>query len=420
MMGRAPLRVALALAVLAISGGVYASGVLLTRLPLDELKAWGRERDIAIESRAVERGWFSDTLRGVELRFSSGAVGRAQEVRMSRSPLAGQTFEAAAVRVSLRGDPIEVMPQITELEGLAKVPGFRVSRLSIDHQDPSIGSLLLDGVSLREATLPHALRAETLMLGKVRWSDVVFSIHEKPKALDVVLGADPAALPRAKATYVPSDGRASEWRISVPHQPLGPLRAAVGLGAGPYDAATRIAGSLSFITPDARDTPSRGSFRFVLDGWERPPWPEASALTGSSGALAVVLVPTPEDGGLRLERVEVAAALFELRGRGRLALRDTITGHLSASGRRTCAELAGALPPSRYRQAVREYLGLRPEAPGQGQPVTPPASGPGSESVELSLRIDISTGPKGSLAFHWKLSPGCGLGELAKSDAAGG
>jgi hypothetical protein len=414
MMGRAPLWVVLALAALVISGGIYASGVIRLRPPLDDLKAWGREKGIAIESRAVERGWLADTLRGVEFGFSSGAVGHAPEVRLSRSPYAGRSLEAAAVRVSLRGDPIEVLPQITELEELAKVPGVRVSRLSIDHQHPSIGSLVLDGIGLRGATVPHALRAEMLVLGKTRWSDVVFSIHEKPKTLEVLLGAEPAALPRAKATYVPSDGSASEWRISVPHQPLGALRAAFGLGAGPPDSATRLAGSLSFILPDARDAPSRGSFRFVLDGWERPPWPEANALTGSSGALAAVLVPTPGGDEVRLERVEVAAALFELRGSGKLQLRDTIRGHLSASGRRTCAELATALPPSRHRQAVRGYLGLGPEAAGQGQPATR-AEGPGGESVQLSLRIDISTGPSGSLAFSWELTPGCGLGEMPKS-----
>jgi hypothetical protein len=415
MMGRAPRRVVLACALLVACGSVYASGALPTRPALDDLKAWGRESGISVESRIVERGLVKDTLRDVEIGLSSGAVARTPEISLSRSPFAGRGLDAAAVRVSLRGNPIEVLPQITELEGLAKVDGVRVSRLSIEQRDRSIGSLLLDGVSQRGGAVPRALRAETLVLGNVRWSDVVFSIHEKPKTLEVLLGADPAALPRAKATYVPSDGVGSEWRVGVPHQPLGPLRAALGLGASPPDAATRVAGSLSFIIPDARDTSWRGSFRFVLDGWERPPWPEASAITGSTGALAAVLLPTPEPDGLRLERVEVAAALFELRGSGMLTLRDTVTGHLSASGRRTCAELAAALPNSSYRQAVRDYLGLGLEPAGQGQRAARPADGPGSESVELSLRIDISTGPNGSLTFNWRLSPGCGLKELGKA-----
>jgi hypothetical protein len=414
MRARAPHLVVLALALFVTGGTLYASGALRTRPPLDDLTAWGRERGISIETRVVERGWLKDTLRDIVLGLSSGAVARASEARLSRAPFAAPAFETGAVRVSLEGDPIEVLPQIAELEELAKVDGLRVSRLSIDHRHRTVGSLVLDGVSQRPGAGQHRLRAETLVLGKLRWSDVVFSLHEKPKTLEVLLGAEPAALPRAKATYVPSDGRASEWRIILPHQPLDALRTALGLGVAAPDTATRIAGTLSFIIPVALDASPRGSFRFVLDGWDRPPWPEASAITGSSGALAAVLVPSPEGDALRLERVEVAAALFELRGSGELAFRDTVTGTLSASGRRTCAELAAGLPRSRYRQTVRDYLGLGPEGAGQGTQQPPPATGLGSEFVDLSLRIDIASGPNGSLGFHWHLTPGCGLGELAE------
>jgi hypothetical protein len=231
-----------------------------------------------------------------------------------------------------------------------------------------------------------------------------------------LLGADVTALPRATATYVSSDGRASEWRVMIPHQPLDALTAALGLGDPSPNASTRIGGTISFITPDVAGSASRGSCRFVLDGWQRPPWPEASALVGSSGALAAGLVPNADGTGLSLERVEVVAALFELRGTGAIRFGDTPEGTLVATGRRTCAELAAGLPDSRHRHAVREFLGLGAEGavpvPRDGHPTT----WRGGESVELSLRIDLSFVPGAFLGFAWHLSSGCGLGEMTPSE----
>jgi hypothetical protein len=143
-------------------------------------------------------------------------------------------------------------------------------------------------------------------------------------------------------------------------------------------------------------------------------------MTGSSGSLAAVLVKAPEGDRLRLERVEVAAGLFELRGVGELALGEAVAGSLRASGRRTCAELAVGLPRSRHRQAVRDYLGVGQEAPVAGRVDAAPATGPASESVELSLRVELSFGPSGSLGFHWHLTPGCGIGEMPVESVSGG
>jgi hypothetical protein len=203
----------------------------------------------------------------------------------------------------------------------------------------------------------------------------------------------------------------------LPHRPLGELRRALGHRTPVSDdAAARIAGTLSWIVPEDVRLPTRGSCRFVLDGWPRPPWPDASALTGSSGAIAAAIAPSPVNDELRLERVEVSAALFDLRGNGTITLGGAPRIALSTSGRRTCAELSRGLPPSRHREAVRSFLG-----PGAlGALPASNAAGRAEDWVELSLRVELELGATGDLRFLWHLSPGCGLPEMTVQAAEGG
>jgi hypothetical protein len=414
MKAGAPRWVALALVGLLAVGAVYVYGAR-ARPPLDELKAWGRAQGITIESRSVERGWFEDTLHNVAVALPKGAAAHATEVVLSSRPFSTPSLHVPELRLAFKGDPLEAFSQVAELE----VPnGFalHVSRLSFDYRDRAVGSLALDGVIERSGAAPGALHVEALALGKLRWSDVDLAVRQKGKTLEVLLGADVAALPRAIGTYVPSDGRASEWRLAIPHQSLAALRGALGLGDPSPRAAARIGGTLSLITPDVEGSASRGSCRFVLDEWERPAWPEASALVGSSGALAAVLVPNADGTRLSLERVEVVAALFELRGTGTIAFDGTPKGTLVATGRRTCAELAADLPRSRHRDRVRKFLGL-----GAEESVSVPRDGRsttwrGGESVELSLRVDLSFVAGSFLRFAWHLSSGCGLSEMTDNE----
>jgi hypothetical protein len=406
MTGRARLWAALAL--LAV-GSAAALAVLIVRgrTPLEVLASRASAGRITLEARTVERGLFEDELSDVRATLPGGAVVRAREATLSRSPLREPSLRTPALEVILSGDPIEahaLLGKIVPPEGLRVV----ASRVSVHYRDRAVGSLLLDGVS---SLGPESLRAETLELFGARFSDVSLSFKKRRATLEIALGADRESRARATATYVPSDGRAAEWRIVLPHQPLEGLRTALGLGAAPPEEATRVAGTVSFILPDDPAFVPRGSCRLVLDGWSRPPWPDAAALTGSSGSLALVVRPSPVPGELGLERVEVAAALFELRGSGTLALGTAPKVSLQASGRRTCAELARGLPASSHRDAVSAYLagaaGRRTKAD------------PAGESVELSLRVELEFGVRGDVRFWWHLSPGCGLPEMTTEPTAG-
>jgi hypothetical protein len=409
MKPRAPLRVALVVAIL-FGAAALATGVVRLRAPLETLRLLARAEGMVLDAGAVDRGVFHDTLRDVRVSLPGGAVVRAPEATLSRSPLGAPLLSAPVLAVTLTDDP---MRTFSLLDRLAAPRGLelRASRVSVHYRNRATGVLLLDGVSERSGNGPRSLHAETVVLAGARFTDVAFSASRKRESLQILLGAEREVSARATATYVPSDGRAAEWRVVLPRRPLVELRRAFGLGEPSPDDTAQVTGTLSWIVPDDVRLAARGSCRFVLDGWPRPPWPDASALTGSSGAIAAAVAPSIAVDELRLERVEVAAALFELRGTGTITLGAPPKAVFSASGRRTCAELAQGLPPSRHRETVRGFLGV-------GSPVA--ATGRADESVELGLRVEVVLGRPGAIRFLWHLSGGCGLAEMPVTAAEGG
>jgi hypothetical protein len=414
----APLRATLGLAVV-LGAAAFGTGAVRARAPLETLRSVVRAEGITLDARAVERGVFRDTLRDVRANLRGGAVVRAREATLSRSPFGVPSLSTPVLEVTLTDEPIRAF----SLLGRVAVPGgiaLHASRVSVHYRNRATGVLVLDGVSERSGVEPRLLRAETLSLGAARFADVAFSVAQKWETLEILLGAERGTSARATATYVPSQGRAAEWRVVLPHQPFGELREALGLGAAAPEDATRIGGTLSWIVPDDVQRAARGSCRFVLDGWPRPRWPDASALTGSSGAIAAAIAPSTVGDELRLERVEVAAALFDLRGKGTITLGAAPKVALAASGRRTCAELSHGLAPSRHREAVRTFLGPGSAATPLGTPPDSNATGRAGEWVELALRVELVFGAPGSVRFLWHLSAGCGLPEMTAGGAEGG
>jgi hypothetical protein len=404
MKKRSPLWIALALVVL-VAASALATGAVRVRPPFEVLESRARAAGIVVDARAVERGLFEDRLRDVRATLREGVVVRASDATLSRSPFGTPSLRAPALEVTLAGDPLQAHARFDEVaapEGL----DVQASRVSVRYRHRALGALALDGVS---SPAPQSLRAKTLELGGARFSDVSLAFRKRKAALEVALGADQGSEPRATATYVPSDGRAAEWRLMLPHQPLSPLRLALGLGVPSPEDSTRVGGTLSWIVPDDTTRYPRGHCQLVLDAWPWPSWPDAKALTGSSGAVAAFIRASAASDELKLERVEVGAALFALQGDGTITLGRSPKVQLAASGRRTCAELAQGLPPSRHREAVRAYLGPVAELPPGGNRRE---GGRREEWVELGLRVELEAGVNGALRFLWHLSPGCGLPEM--------
>lgn len=349
---------------------------------VEQFRADLRARGAELFIEQLDRGALTDVLGGVRLKFGGEVTLEAPEARVSHRPFGPPLIRVPSARLVLRGDPLT---SFSRLRGFLSDPvaGISLGDMSVDYRHRSVGHWDLDGV--KRSAAEGSFTADQARFGSVRWPNPSFSVTAKDHALEVrVGGAD--ATPRATAKYLSGDERAAEWIVTVPNQALG------AFGGD----TSRISGTLSWVVPSNPTLPPRGGFRFVMDQWQQPPWPEAKVLTGSSGAVAAVLLPAADGASLRLDRVEVAAALFTLEGSGSVTFSGEPELRFEAKGQRTCSELAEHLAPSRYRDQVRAKLEQGVE-PGW---------------VELELRAQVRLGEGGSSSFRWHLKPGCGLAEL--------
>jgi hypothetical protein len=352
---------------------------------IETFRAEARTRGAELQIGRIERGVLTDVLHQVRLTFGGAATIDVPEVRVAHRPLGPPRVRAERARVALHGDPLTAFSRVRSFVS-APLPGIDLGEVSVVYDHRSVGHWRLEGV--RRGAAEGSFVAERARLGPQSWSNSVFSVAMKPRALELQWGSDTEAGPRAQAKYLAPDERAAEWIIVVPHQPLGAF--------GPENSS--ISGTLSWIVQSDPKLAPRGGVRFVLDQWDKPPWPEASALTGSSGSVAAMVLPTADGASFRLERVEVAAALFTLQGRGTFTSAAKPELRFTAKGQRTCSELAQHLAPSRYRDLIRAKL---------EQGVDP-------GWVELELDVQVTLGAGGGTRFRWRLAPGCGLAELTQ------
>jgi hypothetical protein len=352
---------------------------------IEKFRAEARTRGAELRIGRIERGVLTDVLHAVRLTLGDTVTIDVPEVRVSHRPLGPPRVRAERARVALHGDPLSSLSRIRSFVS-APLPGIDLGEVSLVYDHRSVGHWRLEGV--RRGAAEGRFTAERARLGPQSWSDSAFSVAVKPRALELQWGSETEAGPRAQAKYLAADERAAEWIIVVPHQPLGAF--------GPEDAS--ISGTLSWVVQSDPKRAPRGGVRFVLDQWDKPPWPEASALTGASGSVAAIVVPAADGASFRLERVEVAAALFTLQGRGTFSSGAKPELQLTAKGQRTCSELAEHLAASHYRDRVRAKL---------EQDIDP-------GWVELELNVQVTLGAGGGTRFRWHLSPGCGLAELTQ------
>lgn len=323
-------------------------------------------------------------LHAVHLKLGDEVTLELPEVRVSHRWWGSPVARVERARFVLQSDPLASLSRVQEWLR-APISGVEIDDVSLDYQHRSVGHWRWNGV--KRGSKDGAFTIERATLGPQSWSDASVAVALKERSLEVEWGSDTGASARVKAKYLAPDPRAAEWIVVLPQQPLGAF--------GPE--ASRISGTLSWIVQSDPERPPRGGFRLVLDHWDKPAWPEASALTGSSGSVGALVLPAADGVNFRLERVEVVAALFTLQGSGSFTPRKKPELTFTAKGQRTCSELAEHLAPSRYRDLVRAKLeqGIDPGW------------------VELELAVEVSLGPSGSTRARWHLSPGCGLGELS-------
>ena len=231
----------------------------LTRPSVEDLRAEARARGGLLHHGAVERGWLSDVVRDVRVELPDGLELHATELEMSRRAFAAPSLRAPELRATLRADPTGAFRSLSRL---APFPGPDVSvgRVSAVYRHRALGELAFDRLTDHGRAPVWSFAAERARFLGVRFDKPLFSVRaRKSGVVEVLLGSGPSTLPRASALYVPNSGRAAEWRVDVPHQPLAGLVAAMGVGVGGAAPPTHIGGTFSWVMPDSLSVAPRGT-----------------------------------------------------------------------------------------------------------------------------------------------------------------
>jgi hypothetical protein len=293
--------------------------------------------------------------------------------------------------------PLDVVWE--EARRLAAPPDLEVVDTRLEYADASGRKLSADGASFEPGPERDHLHVEALRAFGTTFRDVHLWASRPSTALELRFSrdADDSKAPKVNATR--SAGEGVEWALDVPSQPLSEWANRIGLSVDETWTEAAIVGIGSVIVPDSLAHPARANFRFTVDNWHRPGWPEAGVLTGRSGAIALRISPGP-GATHAITRVEVAAGLFSLVGKGQLSFGEPNSLTFDAQGELSCARLLAHLPASRYRDQVQAYLGE------SGQD----SANQTSVRLELAARAEA---PRGlPLQFRWHLHAGCGLPEM--------
>lgn len=278
---------------------------------------------------------------------------------------------------------------------------FEVMDARIEHTDPSGRNLSADVVSFEPGTRRDHLHVRSLHAFGATFGDLHSWVSRPSTALQLRLARDPDDSKAPKLALSRSPGEGVEWVVDTPRQPFSEWARRLGLDIDETWAEAVVVSIGSVIVPDSQAYPARASFRFTLDNWHRPSWPEATLLTGRSGAIALRISPGPA-ATHAITRVEVVAGLFSLVGSGQLSFGRPNRLAFDAHGELSCARLLAHLPASACRDRVQAYL------------VEHPQDSADESSVRLELAVRAEA-PRGlPLTFRWHLHAGCGLSEMSE------
>ncbi len=363
---------------------------------------------------------FGDSVRSARLELGSEVSIATDRATIRQSPFAAAEVAVDNAQFALRGSPATLWDQWTKTNAWRDLPvTFTNSR--VDYEDASVGHLSLAGTRLEHRAEELVVRATQLAFNGQHWNDVTLAISHPKTVVRIGLGEAAPTAPQLEVRYVPSLGKAAEWMLNVPSQPLGSLLGRLGAGVATPADSSRVAGTLSAIVFDDATTPSRANVALVVDNWFVPAWPQASALTGKSGSIGARLSPSGDGRSWKLTRVEVGAAIFSLTGTGTLTLGEPSRLSFEVNGARSCAQLAAHLPVSTYREKAMSFLERAKQATGAASREPPDAVMTAEEqTVRLRLSVELTMGVRGHSNFTWHLTAGCGLDELKGQGTFGG
>jgi hypothetical protein len=320
---------------------------------------------------------------------------QAASVELGRLPWQ-RTNRAHGVLVNARA-PLDVLWE--EARRIEVPADLEVADARLEYTDASGRKLGADVASIARGPKRDHLHVESLRAFGATFHDVHLWASRPSTALQLRFSrdADDAKAPRLNVTR--SGGEGVEWALDIPSQPVSEWAKRIGLSVDETWSNAVIVGIGSVIVPDSPTPRASANFRFTVDNWHRPSWPEAGFLTGRSGAIALRVSPGP-GATHAITRVEVAAGLFSLEGKGEFSFGEPNRLTFDAQGELSCARLLAHLPASRSRDQVQAYLGEHGQASSN------------QTSVRLQLAVRAEAPRELPLQFRWHLHAGCGLPEM--------
>lgn len=276
---------------------------------------------------------------------------------------------------------------------------FEVTDARIEYTDASGGKLTANDVSFAPAAQNDHLHVRSLHAFGTTFRDVHLWASRPNTVLELRLTREVEDAKALQLDVTCTPGQGVEWALDIPSQPLSEFANRIGLKVGETWSEAVFVGTGSLIVPESRARSAQADFRFTVDNWHRPSWPEAQLLTGRSGAVALRISPGPNTTH-PITRVEVAAGLFSLVGNGQLTFGEPNRLTFDAQGELSCARLLAHLPASPYRNRVHAHLREHPED----------LTNATSVRLQLAVRAEAPRGRP--LEFRWHLHAGCGLPEM--------
>jgi hypothetical protein len=284
---------------------------------------------------------------------------------------------------------------------LALTADLEVLDARIEYTEISRGKIFADNVSFKRGAHRDYLHVQSLHAFGTTFRDLHLWAGRPRAALEIRFAreAEDTKAPTLNVTRSPGEG--VEWALDIPSQPLSEWADRIGLRIDQTWAEAVFVGIGSVIVPDSPALSARGVYRFTVDNWHLPSWPEARLLTGRSGAVALRISPGP-GATHAISRVEITAGLFSLVGDGQLSFGEPNRLTFRAQGELSCALLLAHLPASNYREHIQAYLRENRENSAQESSIR----------LELSVQAEAPHGPP--LKFRWRLHAGCGLSEMSE------
>lgn len=374
--------------------GAASIGVAWTRHErLRTMSAWRSRQPLRVKS--IEGLLWPTRMHNVEFDVSPNVSVAVASVELGSFPW--QRVSRAHGVVIRAHAPLDKVWE--EARRFTVPPDLEVMDARIEYTAPARGRLRADDVAFEPGERHDHLHVQALHAFGTTFRDVHLWASRPSAVLEISLAreAEDSKAPTLNVTRSPGEG--VEWALDIPSQPFSEWANRIGLMIDETWADAVFVGIGSLIVPDAPARSARAEFRFTIDNWHLPSWPEARLLTGRSGAVALRISPGP-DVAHTITRVEIAAGLFSLIGNGQLSFGEPNRLTLDAHGELSCASLLAHLPASAYHERVQAYLREHPEDSANATRIR----------LELAVRAEAPSATP--LTFRWHLHAGCGLPDM--------